>query len=45
MINHEDTLANKGAESDKDRLSEESGTWSFYDLDGVNATDPELGAY
>src|SRR6516164_2841212 len=45
MINHEDTLANKGADSEKDPLSEESGAWHFYDLDGVNAMDPELGAH
>jgi type II secretory ATPase GspE/PulE/Tfp pilus assembly ATPase PilB-like protein len=45
MINHEDALADKGADGENNRLSEESGTWCFYDLDGVNTMDPELGAY
>src|SRR6516225_1272120 len=45
MINREDALANEGADGEKDRPSKESGTWRFYDLDGVNALDPELGAY
>ena len=45
MINHEDVAGKKSADAKKHYVSEEGETWRFYDLDAVNAIDPELGAY
>ena len=45
MIHHEDVAGKKSADAEKDHRSEEGEAWCFYDLDVINAIDPELGAY
>ena len=45
MINHEQALAKKSVDTGEDHPSEEGDHWRFYDLDGVNRMDTELGPY
>lgn len=45
MFDHEEAPAKKSLDAGEDRVSEEGDHWGFYDLDGVNRMDPELGAY
>ena len=45
MSNHEGVLARKSVGALEDRLSEQGESWRFYDLDGLNTMNSDLGAY